>query len=73
MILQCRVNPKKIKVCSNQTYWVINDSRDIRPYGVILVKSDVKSQIRSASSIFGSDFHWSNVKNEVESYLASCP
>ena len=73
LILQCRVNPKKIKVCSNHTYWVINDSKDIRPYGVLLVKSDVKSQIRSAAQIFGSDFHWGNAKNAVESYLASCP
>ena len=38
LVFQCRVNPKAIKVCSNHEYWVLNQPKDIRPYGVILVK-----------------------------------
>jgi len=37
LVLQCRVNPSKIKVCPKNEYWVINESKDIRPYGKILL------------------------------------
>ena len=53
LILQCRVNPKKIKVCPNQTFWVLNESKDVRPYGILLVKSENKSKIQSPTQIFG--------------------
>lgn len=36
LVMQCRVNPEAIKVSDEQTYWVLNNSRDIRPYGVLL-------------------------------------
>ena len=39
LVLQCRVNPEKIKVCSgDHTYWVMNEPKDVRPYGILLVK-----------------------------------
>ena len=39
LILQCRVRPSKIKVCAGcEEFWVINESKDIRPYGVLLIK-----------------------------------
>ena len=41
LVLQCRVRPEAIKVCQQkQTYWVINESKDIRPYGVVLVEEE---------------------------------
>ena len=40
LIFQCRVNPSKIKVCPTDNYWVMNEEKDIRPYGIILVESD---------------------------------
>jgi len=40
VILQCRVRPAAIKDCGND-YWVINDPKDIRPYG-LLIESAVK-------------------------------
>jgi hypothetical protein len=40
LIFQCRVNPKAIKVCNTDYVWVVNDSKDIRPYGIILI--DIK-------------------------------
>ena len=39
LVLQCRVDPKKVKVCElDQTYWVLNEPKDIRPYGILLIK-----------------------------------
>mmetsp|Transcript_106993 Transcript_106993/g.168946 ORF Transcript_106993/g.168946 Transcript_106993/m.168946 type:complete len:142 (+) Transcript_106993:3-428(+) len=36
-IIQCRVRPEAIKVCPKQTaYWVINKSKDMRPYGILV-------------------------------------
>lgn len=45
-VLQCRVNPDKIKRChdeatddftsSNKPYWVLNDPADIRPYAILV-------------------------------------
>lgn len=40
MIFQCRINPNSIKVCDNDIYWVVNESSDIRPYGIILIKGE---------------------------------
>jgi hypothetical protein len=41
LIFQCRVNPKAIKViCDSDYNWVVNDTKDIRPYGIILI--DIK-------------------------------
>jgi len=40
VIVQCRVRPSAIKDCGNN-YWVINDPKDIRPYGLI-VSADYK-------------------------------
>ena len=34
--MQCRVKPTAIRVCSRNPYWVINDPKDIRPYGILL-------------------------------------
>jgi hypothetical protein len=39
LIFQCRVNQKMTHIPSTQqSYWVVNNSKDIRPYGIILVK-----------------------------------
>ena len=40
-VMQCRVNPEKIKHVHNykfdrNAYWVINDPADIRPYKVLI-------------------------------------
>jgi len=40
-VMQCRVNPAKIKHChdydtNGQAYWVLNDPKDIRPYRVLI-------------------------------------
>lgn len=60
LIFQCRVNPDAIKVCNNNIFWVLNDSKNIRPYGVILVKEENVSQIpTSAVAQFGEEFTWS--------------
>ena len=36
LVFQCRVKPNKIKITDRDEYWVINDSKDIRPYGMLL-------------------------------------
>jgi hypothetical protein len=44
LVFQCRVNPKKTHIClSPQDYWVVNDPKDIRPYGILLIKDTVKA------------------------------
>ena len=53
LVFQCRVNPKKIKVCTNHVYWVINDSRDIRPYGVLLFKSEDIANYPNSNQLYG--------------------
>jgi hypothetical protein len=40
-VMQCRVNPSKIKHCHDylkdpEAYWVLNDPNDIRPYRVLI-------------------------------------
>ena len=46
MVLQCRVNPRKIKIVKGrEDYWVVNESKDIRPYGVVLFKEEDKKEI----------------------------
>ena len=48
LIMQCRVRPSKIKVCERmEEYWVINESKNIRPYGVLLVKEENMKKIKS--------------------------
>lgn len=37
LVLQCRARPDKIKIAnSNNTIWVVNNSTDLRPYGIVL-------------------------------------
>jgi hypothetical protein len=36
MLMQCRVRPSKIKVCNGTDYWVLNDPKDVRPYGICI-------------------------------------
>ena len=45
LVLQCSVNPKTVKICSANENWVINKSEDIRPYGVLLIKTENKYKI----------------------------
>jgi hypothetical protein len=41
------VNPKKIKVCSgNNDYWVVNDPKDIRPYGLCFKEEGKFPEVR---------------------------
>ena len=49
LVLQCRVKPEKIKVCEGtEEYWVINEPKNIRPYGILLVKEDQIMSIKSS-------------------------
>jgi hypothetical protein len=36
ILLQCRFNPTALKITPQSDYWVINKSKDIRPYGMVL-------------------------------------
>lgn len=71
LVFQCRINPKKVKVCSNNTYWVVNDSKDIRPYGVILVKKENMQAYPSIEEQFNKKFDYNDYKQKIESYLNS--
>ena len=70
LILQCKVNPEKIKVCTNEVYWVINRSKDIRPYGVLLVKERNSSKIMSIFRSSKNRFKWKLYASEVNKFLA---
>lgn len=67
LILQCRVNPEKILITRRQEYWVVNEPKDIRPYGVVLVKNENISQIKNPEQLFGEWFKYQNEKDEIES------
>lgn len=71
LVFQCRVNPKQIKVCSNNIYWVVNDSKNIRPYGIILVKKDIKQTYPSIEAQFTKKFDYNDYKQKIESYLTT--
>ena len=60
LILQCKVNPKKIKVCRNEVYWVVNSPKDVRPYGVLLVKEKNAQKITSNFYLYAKKFKWEN-------------
>jgi len=42
LVFQCRVNPKEVKITEEEEYWMVNQFCHIRPYGIILVKKEVK-------------------------------
>jgi hypothetical protein len=71
LVFQCRVNPKEIKVCNNEVYWVINDTKNIRPYGIILIKKNIVSQYPSIAAQFGKQFCYADYKQSVEKYINS--
>ena len=67
LILQCRVRPSKIKVCDGkEEYWVINDSKDIRPYGVLLIKEQNIKNIKKPEELFGKKFKWADYQKKVD-------
>lgn len=55
-VVQCRVRPSAIKICSRADYWVINDSKDLRPYGILVRDRGVPKpeQNHSSASRLGS-------------------
>ena len=64
LILQCRGKPTKIKVCEGQeSYWVINESRDIRPYGILLIKEEKVSLIKNPTELYGHEYRYSEKPN----------
>ena len=53
MVLQCRAQPDSIKVCEfEQTYWIVNESKNIRPYGIILVLDENVSRIEKLNTAY---------------------
>merc|ERR1712107_283181 len=64
-VLQCRVNPEKIKrchdeegdalTCNKTPYWVLNDPADIRPYGILVkeVQKDPVTDWLAHSAVLG--------------------
>lgn len=71
LIFQCRINSKKIMVCENNIYWVINKSKDVRPYGIILVEKTAKVGYPSIQQQFKKEFVYTDFKDKIESYLKS--
>ena len=66
LILQCRVRPSKIKVCNGkEEFWVINESKDIRPYGVLLIKEQNIKQIKDRYELSGKKFKWADYKQKI--------
>jgi hypothetical protein len=44
---QCRVRPDKIRISSGQKdYWVIRDANFIRPYGILITKASIVSDVK---------------------------
>jgi hypothetical protein len=51
-VFQARANPNKIKVTQKEEYWMINKFSDIRPYGIILIKTSVKDKYPNPADKF---------------------
>lgn len=47
----------------------MNDSKDIRPYGIILVKKDIKQNYPTIETQFTKKFHYDDFKQKIEDYL----
>ena len=45
VLFQCRIKPEALKCTQCTDYWVINESKHIRPYGIILITSQQYDQI----------------------------
>ena len=43
VILQCRFKPEKVKLSDD--YWLVRQSQDLRPYGIILVTPEQEQKI----------------------------
>ena len=69
LMMQCRVNPTKIKVCSKEDFWVLNEPADIRPYGILLIKEQDKDNIESVEKLFGKGFSFSHYDKEIMEFL----
>ena len=51
LVLQCRARPKSIKMpFQSCEAWVINESKDIRPYGIILFTKEQKIQLQKIAT-----------------------
>lgn len=63
VLLQCRFKPEALK-CTNCTdYWVINDSKNVRPYGIILVTPEQYKTIQSIQSgLYSQNCDWNTWK-----------
>ena len=69
LMMQCRVDPTKIKVCSVEDFWVLNESADIRPYGILLIKEQHKDSIESVEKLFGKKFSYQRCHKEIMEFL----
>jgi hypothetical protein len=71
LIFQCRVNPKAIKICNSDNIWVVNDSKDIRPYGIILVDIKKVKEYPTVEKQFNKRFKYDDYKQTIEEHLKS--
>ena len=45
IVLQCRIKPEALKITTVSDYWLINEPKNIRPYGIILFTAEQYDQI----------------------------
>ena len=69
LMMQCRVNPAKIKICPREDFWVLNQSADIRPYGILLIKEEDKGSIDPVEKLFGRRFSYQRHDEEIREFL----
>ena len=50
---------------------MINDTKNIRPYGIILIKKDVLKDYPSVEKQFKEKFRYKKFKKEIEKYIQS--
>ena len=62
--VQCRAKPKKIKIVQEiEDYWVINEPKNIRPYGILLIKEENLGLIKNPEEMYGERFSWEDSFN----------
>jgi hypothetical protein len=72
VMLQCRIKPEALKCTACVDYWVINESKNIRPYGIILFPADHVTKINSyGTSIYKAPCDWGSWKDGYKKFRTS--
>jgi len=72
VMLQCRIKPEALKCTAVTDYWVINEPKNIRPYGIVLFSSEHVATIKAhGNSIYQNPWNWNSWKDGYQKHRTS--